>query len=82
MRLYDNMTVVTGDDTNKPEEGEWLVSLTQKEFKDLTRDLNLSMESDQLLGSCLKAKHLLAPGTTFYSYRDRERELRAFHVPR
>lgn len=52
--------------------------LSLKELNDLTRDLNLSKESDQLLGSRLREKNLLAPGTTFYWYRDREAEFRVF----
>ena len=38
--------------------------------------MNLSKESAQLLGSRLREKHLLAPGTTFYWYQEREREFR------
>ena len=75
------MTVVAGNDACKPEEDDQPVPVTQAELDDLTRDLNLSKESVQLQGSGLKEKHLLAPGTTFYWYRDRERELRVFHVP-
>lgn len=62
----------------KPEEDDRPVPLTQAELNDLTRDLNLSKESAQLLGSRLREKRLLAPGTTFYWYRDREREFRKF----
>ena len=50
----------------KPEVDDRPVPLTQAELNDLTRDLNLSKESAQLLGSHLREKHLLAPGTTFY----------------
>src|ERR1700749_3556675 len=39
--------------------------LNQAELNDLTRDLCLSKESAQLLGSRLKENHLLSPGTTF-----------------
>ena len=49
------------------------VLLTQANFSDLKRDLNLSKESTQLLGSHLWEKCLLAPGTTFYWYREREK---------
>lgn len=56
-------SVVAGDDAYKPEEYDQPV---QAELNDLTQDLNLSKESAQLLGSCLKEKHLLAPETTFY----------------
>ena len=67
-----NMTVEVGDDTYKPEEDDQPVPLTQAELKDLTRDLNISKESAQLLGSRLKKKTLLVPGTMFYCYRDSE----------
>ena len=70
------MTVVAGDDAYKSEQDNQQKPLTQAELNDLTRDLNLSKESAQLLGWCLKEKHLLAPGTTFYLYRNREREYR------
>ena len=42
--------------------------LTQAKLNDLTRDLNLSKEPAQLLGSRVRKKYLLAPGTTFYWY--------------
>ena len=60
------MTVVTEDFAYKPEEDDQPVLWTQAELNNLTRDLNLSKESSQLLGSLLKEKHLLAPGTTFH----------------
>ena len=50
--------------------------MTQAELNDPTQDLNLSKESAQLLGSPLREKHLLAPGATFYWYREHEREFR------
>jgi hypothetical protein len=52
--------------------------LSQAELNDLTRDLCLSKESSQLLGSRLRENHLLAPDTTFVWYREREREFRPF----
>ena len=60
----------------KPEEDDQLVTLTQAELNDLTRDLNLFKKSSQLLGSRLQENYLLAPGTTFYWYQKREREFR------
>ena len=66
---HNDMTFVSGDDAFKP------VALTA-ELDDLTRDINLSNESSRLLGSCLKEKYLLAPGTMFYWYRDSEIVLR------
>ena len=59
----------------RPEEDDQPVPLAQVELNDLTRDLNLSEESAQLLGSRLREKRLLPPGTTFYWYREREEEL-------
>ena len=68
------------DDSYKPEEYDQPVPLTQTELNDLTWDLNRSKESAQLLGSCLKDKHLLAPGTTLYWYQDWERIKTVFHI--
>lgn len=63
---------------NKAEDDQPM-PLTQSELNDLTRDLNLSEEFGQLLGSRLQDKHLLVvPGTTFYWYRDSEKELIKF----
>ena len=73
------MTFVAEEDAYKPEEDDQPVPLTQAELNDLTQDLNLSKESAQLLGSCLK-ENLLAPGTTFDWYQDCERELRQFFM--
>ena len=47
---------------------------TQPELNDLVRDLDLPKESAELLGSRLKEKNLLAPGTSFSWYRKRERD--------
>ena len=58
----------------RPEKDNQTVPLTQAALHDLTRDLNLSKESAQLLGSPLREKRLLAPGTTFYWYREHARE--------
>ncbi|KAK3889696.1 hypothetical protein Pcinc_006262 [Petrolisthes cinctipes] len=58
----------------KPVDDDQPMPLTQAELNDLTRDLNLSRESAQLLGSRIRDKCLLAPETTFYWCRDRERE--------
>ena len=65
------MTVVAGDDTFKPKEDDQPVPLIQIELNDLK-------ESAQLLGSCLKKRHLLAPATTLYCYCDRERDFFRF----
>ena len=60
------------------EENDRAVPLTKADLNYLARDLNLSKESSQLLGSRLREKNLLTPETTFYWYRERERELRQF----
>ena len=73
-----DMTFMAGDDVYKPEEYHNPVPLTQTVLKDMTRDLKLSKESAQLLGSCLKERHLLMPGTTFFWSRYCEREFRQF----
>lgn len=52
--------------------------LSQDELNDLTRDLGLSKESAQLLGSRLRENKLLAPETTFAWYRSREKEFREY----
>lgn len=52
--------------------------LSQGQLNDLTRDLYLSKESAQLLGSRLRENNLLTPGTTFYWYRNREEQFRKF----
>ncbi|CAD6221956.1 GSCOCG00011665001-RA-CDS, partial [Cotesia congregata] len=51
---------------------------TQGELNDLIRDLGLSKESAQLLGSRLHTKNLLAPNTLFAWYRKREKEFVTF----
>lgn len=50
----------------------------QAELNDLIRDLCLSKESSQLLGSRLREKNLLERNTTFAWYRNREMEFRRF----
>lgn len=45
---------------------------SQQELNDLVRDLGLSKDTAQLLGSRLKNKNLLQPGTSFSWYRHRE----------
>ena len=46
--------------------------LTQAQLNDLTRDLYLSKESTQLLGSRLGKNNLSAPQATFYWYQNRD----------
>lgn len=45
------MTVESGVDAYKTDEGNKPLPLTQAELKDLTRNQNLSKESAELLGS-------------------------------
>lgn len=51
---------------------------SQPELNDLVRDLDLPKESAELLGSRLKEKNLLAAGTSFYWYRNREKDFIPF----
>lgn len=51
---------------------------TQTELNDLVRDLGLTKEKAELLGSRLKEKNLLAGGTNIYIYRNRERQFSQF----
>ena len=52
--------------------------LSQTDLDDLVRDLNLSKESAEILGSRLDERNLLAPGTTFAWYRHREQKFTSF----
>ena len=63
---------ITDTTSNEPQ------LFTQHELNDLTRDLNLTKESAQLLGSRLHEKNLLAPGTTYFWYRNRDCEFRQY----
>ena len=51
---------------------------SQAELNDLTRDLGLSKESAQLLGSRLSENNLLSAETTFFWYRSRDEEFRKY----
>lgn len=53
---------------------------TQIELNDLVRDLGLTKEKAELLGSRLKEKNLLAVGTSIYVYRKREQQFSNFFV--
>ena len=66
---HSYLTVVAGVNAYRPEEEDQLVSLPQAELNNLTWDQNLLNESAQLLGSRLKEKHMMKPGTMFYRYR-------------
>ena len=52
--------------------------LIQSQLNDLTRDLGLSKENAQLLGSRLSESNLLFKETTFYWIRNREEKYRRF----
>lgn len=65
-----------GNEEYTCEEGDSTPSkFNQNELNDLVRDLYLSKDKAELLGSRLKRKHLLASGTTFAWYRHREKDL-------
>lgn len=50
----------------------------QAELNDLVRDLGLTKEKAELLGSRLKEKHLLEPGTSICHYRTRDKQFTKF----
>lgn len=50
----------------------------QSELNDLVRDLALSKELAELLGSRLEEKNLICPKTSFYWFRQREIEFKSF----
>jgi hypothetical protein len=54
--------------------------LSQAQLNDLVRDLGLSKEKSELLGSRLKENNLLGPGTLFSWYRHREQEFTQYFV--
>lgn len=66
------------DDVYRPEYDVTPQLFSQSELNDLVRDLNLPKESAELLGSRLKNKNLLEPGTHYSWYRHREQELVPF----
>ena len=68
----------TEDLWNQPSCSKQPKLLSQAQLNDLTRDLYLSKESAQLLGSRLRENNLLAPETTFYWYRNRDEKFRKF----
>ena len=51
---------------------------SQSHLNDLTRDLNLPKDAAELLGSRLKERSMLAPGTSFSWYRHREKDFLPF----
>jgi hypothetical protein len=53
---------------------------TQSELNDLIRELQLTKEKSELLGSRLREKNMLASGVKFSWYRNREREFRKYYT--
>jgi phosphoglycolate phosphatase-like HAD superfamily hydrolase len=53
---------------------------TQSELNDLIRDLQLTKEKSELLGSRVREKHMLASGVKFSWYRNREKEFRKYYA--
>lgn len=81
MEIYDDVTSTDGSEGYEAPTNASVHEpkpLKQSELNDLTRDLSLSKELAQLLGSRLKENNLLAPETTFYWYRKRDEEYRKF----
>ena len=76
--LEEDMEGVKVEDTDISVTYEPTSSMTlprpfiQSQLNELTRDLGLSKENAQLLGSCLSESNLLFKETTFYWYRNRE----------
>lgn len=50
----------------------------QSALNDFVRDLGLTKESAEILGSRLRERNMLAPGTTYYWFRHREQEFTSF----
>ena len=74
----DNTYDRTEDEEHLSEENDKPVPLIQANLNDLTQNSNLSKDSAQLLDSCFRENNFLAPETSFYWYREREREFRQF----
>jgi len=53
---------------------------TQSELNDLIRQLQLTKEKSELLGSRLHEKNMLASGVKFSWYRNREKEFRKYYA--
>jgi len=53
---------------------------TQSELNDLIRELQLTIENSELLGSRLREKNMLASGVKFSWYRNREKEFRKYYA--
>ena len=53
---------------------------TKSELSDLIRELQLTKEKSELLGSRLREKNMLASGVKFSWYRNREKEFRKYYA--
>ena len=53
---------------------------SQGDLNDLNRDLSLTKDKAELLGSRLKDKKLLSPGVTFSWYRHRQKYIAMFYT--
>jgi hypothetical protein len=53
---------------------------TPSKLNDLIRELQLTKENSELLGSRLREKNILASGVKFSWYRNREKEFRQYYV--
>jgi hypothetical protein len=53
---------------------------TQSELNDLIRELQLTKEKSELLGSRLREKNMLASGFKFSWYWNREKEFRKYYA--
>lgn len=62
------------DEYRPDEDSDEPLHFNQSELNNLVRELNLTKDCAELLGSRLNAKNLLAPGTKFAWYRHRENE--------
>ena len=54
--------------------------INQKRLNDLVRDLYLSKEKAEVLGSRLQQCNLLEPGTTILSFRSRNQNLAGYYA--
>jgi len=53
---------------------------TQSELNDVIRELQLTIEKSELLGSRLREKNMLASGVKFSWYRNREKEFQKYYA--
>jgi hypothetical protein len=53
---------------------------TQSELNDVIRELHLTIEKSELLGSRLREKNMLASGVKFSWYRNREKEFQEYYA--